>query len=187
MDFEIEQEHVQVVQQGLKILIKADITPNTPMTATWYQSIPVIAHAEVSPTGEMRVKDVTIYAPVRDEGHGVTLGVLREVAADFNELLYEAMKQAGVVQEGEAAERAFYRRRGEQDPVVRREMTGDHLGRVAAIYQEAEVKGASGLRAVMASFPGRGKTGRASKTTAARWIGQARDAGLLPSKERQND
>lgn len=153
------------------------------MTATLYQSIPVIAHAEVSPSGTVTVKSVTIYAPMRDEGHGVTRTVMREVAAEFDTMLVEAMRQAGVVEEGEVAERAFFRDRAELDPVASRQTTGDHLGRVAAIYKDAEDKGSSGLRAVMAAFPGRGKTGRASKTTAARWIGQARTAGLLASRE----
>ena len=185
MEIQVAQEQVPVVQEWLKIEIKADIKPDAHMVAAWYDSIPVIVNAEVNPDGAVRVQKVTVYPPGRDEGHGVTRAVLREVAAEFDGLLVEAMRQAGVLDEGQSAEHAFLRQRGEQDPIVRRETTGDHLGRVAAIYKEAEGKSLSGLRAVMVAFPGRGKTGRASKTTASRWIRQAREAGLLEWRNAQ--
>jgi hypothetical protein len=187
MEMQVKKKVLSVKHQWLQIDIRADIEPEAQMVAAWYESITVAATVDVTPEGEVMIRHMTIYAPMRDEGHGVTRTALREVAAQLDAVLAEAMRQAGVIDEGDTAERAFLRRRGDQDPVVRRESTSDHLGRVAAIYQSAEDKSSSGLRAVMAAFPGRGKTGRASKTTAARWIGQAREAGLLPSKERQND
>ena len=162
------------------VSFRADVRPEDPWAATHYQSIPVTGAVTVyEPEGQPVIQKVTIWAPLRDEGHGVTRAVLRCVSDEIEQVLVEAMRQAGYVEPGVEAEQEFRRRRGLSDPVQRREMDESHLSRVAAAYRDAQGRGFSGLRYVMKSF-------NCSKSTAARWIAEARKTGLLePRKGRE--
>ena len=156
---------------------RADVRPEDSWTATVYTSIPVTGVIAVyEPDGQPVIQKVTIWAPIRDEGHGVTRAVLRCVADEIEQVLVEAMRQAGYVEPGVEAEQEFRRRRGLSDPVQRREMDESHLSRVAAAYRDAHGRGFSGLRYVMKSF-------NCSKSTAARWVAEARKTGLLEPRE----
>jgi hypothetical protein len=170
----------------IKLTVTAEVVPADRHDRAYYKMIPVIAYIDVYPeSGSLVTKLVKIYPPNEDRGEGITKAVLKLVTKDWDEILFKAIQQAGLAGEGAKAEAEFRALRGKADaPTQRREMTESHLSKVAEVYRRAEQAGGSPapLRAVMAAFPGR-NSDRVSKSTAARWIKEARQVGLLEERE----
>ncbi len=162
-----------------KLHFTANVFPDDQSPARIYHHIPVEGWVTVLGPDEPPIIDrLTIYSPGRDEGHGITRTVLRVIADEIEHILVQAMHETGLTQPGVRAEEEFRRRRGLVDPVQRRELGESHLARIADAYREAEAAGHSGLRYIMRTF-------NCSKSTAARWIAEARKTGLLEPRERK--
>jgi hypothetical protein len=117
-----------------------------------------------------------------DGGNGVTTYILRFVARSLDFVVADALRAAGALSPDVESERAFRLRRGESDWPARREMSQEHLERVAKVYQTADAQGKKALNAVRNSFPNSKGDGSISNSTAARWIAEARKAGLLEER-----
>lgn len=143
----------------------------------------VDVEVETQVTGEARARAVRIASETDDP---VTSDTLRKIPVarllsagcaaamekleedDQGRLVLSPMRYRDVV----AFRDSF---RGARRPRQGTKVTEDDLQAVAGIYLAAEAAGASGFTAVQKEL-------YASKSTAARWIAQARERGLLPAR-----
>ena len=150
------------------------------------------ANIDLSPEvvdGVAVITKLVVSVDLAEAPAGVTAWMLRDLASQWDELVPLVMVKGTPVgaafaySVGNAAQREVIldrikSDRARADPIARREMNIDHLEKVAAVYREAVAKGRTRLDAIRKAFPG--KDGRpVSKSTAARWVAEARKLRLL--------